>query len=303
MRSELKAWQQSGSYIAITPFQHRMFVKEVGSQKADPDNTLLLIHGFPESSYSFYRVLSGLQERFERIVLCDMPGYGLSDKPEVNYTYSLFEQADAVLSAWKSLGVTGGHVLCHDMGCSVTTEILARHEQDLLPRWLSPGIQSVTFTNGSLVLSMAKLRIMQRLLLSNYGKHLRNLVNYRVFSQQIRSAHGNNKLSEEDIRILWENNTLQEGHRKTYLVIRYLKDRMRFEASRWLPALSKTKLSVHLCWGDADMVARHEMAVHLKEKVVPRATLTTMQGVGHFCQLGSPDIWLESVLAWYEGAH
>jgi hypothetical protein len=57
----------------------------------------------------------------------DFPGYGLSDKPIANYTYSLFEQADVALQVWKERGVTGGHVLSHDMGDSVHTELVARH--------------------------------------------------------------------------------------------------------------------------------------------------------------------------------
>ncbi len=88
----------------------------MGNPKAVADNTLLLIHGFPESSYSYHAVVDGLMERFDRIILFDMLGYGLSDKPTEGYTYSLFEQADTVLEVWKHFGISGGHMLSHDMG-------------------------------------------------------------------------------------------------------------------------------------------------------------------------------------------
>lgn len=300
MSPVLTAWKNNGEYIKYGPFQHQLFVKQLGNANATPEKTLLLIHGFPESSYSYHAILDGMLKTFDRIVLFDMLGYGLSDKPTEGYTYSLFEQADTVFQVWKHFGVKGGHVLSHDMGDSVLTEIVARHENDQIPAWFSAGIQSLTFTNGSMVLGLADLRITQKLLLSNYGRTFNKITTFKVFNQQVRSAHGNQNLSSEAIDRLWENNTLQEGHRKTYLTIRYLNDRKRFEKTRWLPALGKTELPVHLCWGNEDKVARVEMAHYLKENVCKNATLTIMNGVGHFCQLGSPEKWVVAVSQFYK---
>ena len=93
---------------------------------------------------------------------------------------------------------------------------------------------------------------------------------------------------------------MQDGQQKNHLLIRYLNDRKRFEKTRWLPSLGKVQEPIHLCWGDADAVARVEMAHYLKKHVCPQATLTLMPGVGHFCQLSDPDIWVQSVSAFYQ---
>ena len=143
---QLKQWESEGRYLTTVLFQHKVFCKDCGNPAAPPDRTLLLLHGFPESSFSFHKVVEGLAKLFDRVVLFDFPGYGLSDKPLANYTYSLFEQADVALQVWKERGVTGGHVLSHDMGDSVHTELVARHVSGRLPAWLSAGLQSVTFT-------------------------------------------------------------------------------------------------------------------------------------------------------------
>jgi pimeloyl-ACP methyl ester carboxylesterase len=300
MSPQLSTWKASGEYISYGPFQHQLFVKQLGSPTASAEKTLLLIHGFPESSYSFNKVVKGLLESFDRIILFDLLGYGWSDKPTQDYTYSLFEQADTVFEVWKHFGIKGGHLLSHDMGDSVATEIVARHENGLMPAWFSEGLQSLTFTNGSMVLELASLRITQKILLSNYGHLLKNLTTFKLFDQQVRSAHGNKNLSAEDVQLLWEGNTLQDGHKKSYLTIKYLNDRKRFEKTRWLPALAQTKLPIHICWGDEDAVARVEMAYHLKEKICQNATLTIMEGLGHFCQLGSPEKWVEYVSGFYK---
>src|SRR6516162_5179070 len=162
---QLKQSELDGQYLKTVLFQHKVFCKDVGNPAAAPDRTLLLLHGFPESSFSFHKVVEGLAKLFDRVVLFDFPGYGLSDKPIANYTYSLFEQTDVALQVWKERGVTGGHVLSHDMGDSVHTELVARHVSGLLPAWLSAGFKSFTFTNGNMVLDLARLRLGQKALL------------------------------------------------------------------------------------------------------------------------------------------
>lgn len=300
LSTELSSWRSKGTFISYGPFQHQVFVMELGEPSASVDKTLLLLHGFPESSYSYHAVVDGLLEVFDRIILFDMIGYGHSDKPIEKYSYSLMDQADTAFAVWRHFGITGGHMLSHDMGDSVATEILARHENHMMPAWFSDGLQSCTFTNGSMVLDLADLRITQKILLSKYGHIMQNVTTFKLFSQQVKSAHGNANLSDEEVDRLWEANTLNDGHKKTYLSIRYLNDRKKFEKTRWLPALGVTKLPVHICWGDEDAVARVEMAHFLKKNICKNATLTIMQGLGHFCQLGSPQKWLESVTGFYK---
>jgi len=269
---QLKQWESEGQYLKTVLFQHKVFCKDVGNPAAPPDRTLLLLHGFPESSFSFHKVVEGLAKLFDRVVLFDFPGYGLSDKPLANYTYSLFEQADVALQVWKERGVTGGHVLSHDMGDSVHTELVARHVSGLLPAWLSAGFKSFTFTNGNMVLDLAQLRLGQKALLGAAGPLFSRLfANWSSFNFTVQSAQGNDRLTQEDAELMWANVQLQDGHRMNHLVIQYLKDRMRFEKTRWLPSLSLVKEPVHICWGDADAVSPAKVARHLKEHVCPRA--------------------------------
>ena len=191
-------------------------------------------------------------------------------------------------------------MLSHDMGDSVATELVAREIEKSLPAWFSEGFKSYTFTNGSMVLELAELRIMQKLLLTPMGSFFSKLASKGLFKNQIKSAHGDGPLADVEIDRLWEMNTHNEGRAITHLTIKYLNDRKTYEAIRWLPAVGSTHIPIHLCWGTKDNVARLEMAHHLKEKVCPKAELTLMEGVGHFCQMGSPKEWLESILPYYE---
>ena len=304
LTARLEHWEEGGSWITL-PAAGRVFYRDIGSLAAKPANTLLLLHGYPESSFSWHKVADGLAAQFDRVVMLDLPGYGLSDKHTDRYTYSLFEQADTVLQVWQALGVRGGHLLAHDMGDSVATELVARHVNGLLPACFDSGLQSLTLTNGSVVLGLAKLRLMQRLLLTPLGPLLSQLATRHVFAQQARSAHGPATLSDADIDGLWVNMCQQDGRRKNHILLRYLNDRRRFEAARWLPALARADgdLPIHLCWGQADAVARVAMAHHLKQQVCPQAVVTLMPGVGHFCQLSDPQQWLDAVCEYYQAHH
>jgi len=299
MTPELEKWAARGDFVRTALSDHRVFFRQFGDAEAAAGDTLLVLHGFPESSYSFHKVADGLAQRFRRVVLFDMLGYGLSDKPEAGYGYSLFEQADLALQVWRHLGVRGGHLLAHDMGTSVATELAARQIGATLPGAFEDGLLSFTFTNGSMVLDLAQLRASQKVLLSRAGPWASRLFNYRTFSQQVRSAHGTGGLDDKDLELMWENICRQDGQRKNHLLIRYLNDRKRFEKTRWLPALARVRQPVHLCWGDADAVARVEMTRYLKANVCTRAAVTLMPGVGHFCQISDPETWLRSVLGFY----
>jgi len=298
LHPDLEHWRQTGQYHVWDQGRCSIFFKDLGTSEASPDRTLLLVHGFPEASFSYHKVIESLRTRFDRIVLVDFPGFGFSDKPE-RLSYSLFEQADALFSVWQECGVSGGHVLGHDMGDTVVTELVARSNQGLLPSWFADGLLSVTFTDGNMVMEEAALVPMQVLLRKPVlGRLLNALTSERVFRNQIRTANGTT-IEDDDIAKLWQLNCLQNGHRLSWKIIRYLDDRDRFQNVRWLPALRQFEGPVHICWGEADKVSPPAVAHHLKDKIHPKAHLTLMPGVGHFCQLHAPKIWSEAVLAFY----
>lgn len=72
------------------------------------------------------------------------------------------DHAEVALGVWRELGISRGHLLAHDYGTSVATELLARRERRLSP----VGLDSVALCNGSVHLRLAKLRLSQRLLRS-----------------------------------------------------------------------------------------------------------------------------------------
>ena len=110
---------------------HRVLGQEmfVVTEGEGPE-TLILVHGFPASSYDYHRAVSHLLDgdRY-RVVLFDLVGYGFSSKPAASFTYSMPDQAEQCLALWRQLGIDRAHVVGHDMGDSVLTEILSRRDR------------------------------------------------------------------------------------------------------------------------------------------------------------------------------
>ena len=67
----------------------------------------------------------------------------------------------------KKKAISGCHFYAHDMGDSVLTEIVSQSMRNQLPKFFSDGIQSLTFTNGGMVLHQVNMRFMQKLPLSH----------------------------------------------------------------------------------------------------------------------------------------
>jgi pimeloyl-ACP methyl ester carboxylesterase len=118
-----------------------------------------VLHGFPTSSHDWHRILDRLARR-HRVVVPDLLGFGLSDKPDQRY--SLFEQADLVEAVAGDLGLDAVALVTHDMGDSVGGELLARS----LDGTLSFGVMRRVLTNGSVYIDMAHLTDGQQLLLA-----------------------------------------------------------------------------------------------------------------------------------------
>ena len=83
---------------------------------------LLLVHGYPTSSWDWHRIWDALAEK-RRVVACDMLGFGLSDKPKSGY--SIHRQTDLQQALLDHLGVDAFDAVVHDYGDTVVMQLFA----------------------------------------------------------------------------------------------------------------------------------------------------------------------------------
>jgi len=293
------AWLERGNHHNI--LGRRVFVIDSGAQllgsgKESDAAPLLVLHGFPGSSFDWQQTLSELAQR-RRVVLFDFPGFGFSDKPE-RYSYSLFEQTDVVEALCERLGLTCPHVVAHDMGVSVACELVARRQRKLLKHDLA----SLMVMSAGVYDDLAKITTSQKVLLTPVGAAFGGLGIGAVFRQQI--ARTLMRPVEDDvIGAMWEQILYLDGHKRLSQLASYLRERTRFE-DRWVSGLRTSEnLPLHLLWGNRDPTS----SIHIAERLmhqIPGTELTRLLRVGHFPPIEAPaetanaiNIWLSRVEA------
>ncbi|WP_427168432.1 alpha/beta fold hydrolase [Streptomyces sp. C1-1] len=90
---------------------------------------VLLVHGFPESWYSWRRQLPALAAAGYRAVAIDVRGYGRSSKPEAIDAYRMLDLVEDNVAVVRALGEESAVVVGHDWGANIAaTSALLRPE-------------------------------------------------------------------------------------------------------------------------------------------------------------------------------
>ncbi len=269
--SNLDEWREAGTWLDFRG--HRIFVTEKG--KGTP---ILVLHGFPIASYDYAR-LSPLLEKDYRLIYFDFLGYGFSDKPQ-HHPYSLFEQADITQHVAQHFGFDSVNILTHDMGNSVTLEILKRG---------TPIVENLVMLNGSVLLDYYRPLITQKLLLHPVIGPLVSrfrLIRKPMFARQFGKIFAQQPPSEE-IDAFWKLIGYNDGMANYHLLIRYLNERLVHQHT-WLEALETHTAPLTVVWGQLDPVAVPKIA---EEGILKRRTDTTyipLHDIGHFPQWEAP---------------
>ncbi|GAB2768826.1 alpha/beta fold hydrolase [Salinimicrobium soli] len=88
--------------------------------------TVLCVHGVPTSSFLYRKVIHSLSKKGYKGVCIDLPGFGLTERPEdFEYTFSNF--ADFLYDAARRLKLKKFHLVVHDIGGPIGFAFAARH--------------------------------------------------------------------------------------------------------------------------------------------------------------------------------
>ena len=125
--------EAKGKYVTIEGI--KTFYMEVGTGPV-----VFCIHGVPTSSFLYRKVVTQLQSKGLRAIAIDLPGLGLSDRPEdFNYIFSNFGRfCNQFLD---ELQIEEVHLLIHDIGGPIGLSMAAQS---------SGRIRSVTVLNAML---------------------------------------------------------------------------------------------------------------------------------------------------------
>jgi len=132
----------------------RIFYREAG----DPSKpTIVLLHGFPSSSYQFHDLMPRLEGRFH-VIAPDYPGMGYSEAPDPTVLRPSFDDVATVIDAFIAQRVPGPLVLyLHDIGGPIGMRIAKAHPE---------GIAGLIFQNFTISVegwNPERLKVYERL--------------------------------------------------------------------------------------------------------------------------------------------
>ena len=258
-------------------------------QQAGEGPMLLLLHGFPTCSFD-WRELVAL-EPGRAVLAFDFLGFGLSDKPR-DHDYALAWQADLTEELVRRHGGGPVHLVAHDMGTSVATELLARDIEGRLDMELA----GVVLFDGSVIIERASLTLGQKLLRSRGGPLLAHLSSGRFFRWQLGSVFSAaHPLSPEDGAAQWALMRRNGGNRIADKLIGYTFERAA-HAERWHGAIRDWPGHLALTWGLLDPVATTHVLDGLRD-LRPKAPVHELPDLAHYPQIEDPPAFHRAMTA------
>ncbi len=277
LTDRVERWRRAGTAEDI--LGRRLYVHR---REGGTDGPLLLfLHGFPSSSYD-WRELFALRSG-EATLAFDFLGFGLSEKPR-DHLYTLAWQADAAEELVRRAGSPPVFVVAHDMGTSVTTELMARDLEGELDMRLTGAL----LFNGSMLLHLAKPTIGQHMLRSRFGPLFARLTSERTFRAQFgRIFSPQHPLSAAEAADQWSLIAHNGGQRIAHKTIHYMDER-EILTERWHGAIRDWPGPLTLAWGLRDPVARPAVLDGLRD-LRPGVEAIELPDAGHYPQIEQPE--------------
>lgn len=284
------AWRAAGHWFEWRG--HRVFYREQGT--GEP---LLLLHGFPTSSWDWRHVWDALVRRY-RVVAFDYVGFGFSDKPTEG-PYSIFAYADQAEALLAKLGIERVHLLAHDLGDTVAQELLARH-RERAGRTGFTALASVCMLNGGIFPESHRPRLIQKLLDSPVGFLVARLNGRKQFGRSLSRVFGpHTQPSVAELDGFWECASGGNGLRNYHLLIRYMRERRRYR-DRWVAPVLDGAVPFAFIDGHLDPVSGKHVVDRLRA-VRPGAEIYDLPQVGHYPQVEAPAETLRAYTAFRSG--
>ena len=275
LTERVREWRRRGASERFREYSIHTFRQEAEGA------LLLLLHGFPSSSYDWRSLLE--EDVPSNVLAFDFLGFGLSDKPR-GHDYSLFWQADLSEELVRRHG--DGRpvfILAHDMGTSVANELMARD----LEGKLAMEVAGIVLFNGSMVLEAASPTPAQRALRSPLGPLVARLSSERFFRHQFGSVFSaGHPLSEAEAEDQWSLVCHNGGRTLGHRLVSYM-DQRETHAERWHGAIRDWPGELSLAWGLQDPVATTAVLAALRE-LRPRVPVSELPELAHYPQLEDP---------------
>ena len=277
-------WYQGGAYFEWTSTTEdnndakvNIFYRIWGDETKPK---LVLIHGFPNSSFDYHKMIPFLEDEYH-IAALDFPGSGFSDKPLDGYNYMLAENAEIVDHFVREVvGFEDFALYTHDRGVSIGLAFLGNYLDNPNSGYT---VNYHFLSNSGMFLPLANLSAAQMRMLD--PDTAAQMLALRA-AQPRRTEGEPESLAYSDIF------AFNQGNISLIYVGRYLLERQANEV-RWLENLPRSPVPVAYLWGLADgvnpvRISHHVWDTYLNEREA-QSSFWLLPTAAHYPQRESPE--------------
>jgi pimeloyl-ACP methyl ester carboxylesterase len=278
-------WLSQGKFFEFN--KHQIFYVNEGR-----GNHLILLHGFPTSSWDYSKIFAGLARHFNCYAI-DFLGFGYSSKPK-KHNYSIMEQADLVESFIEKNALKRVKFVFHDYAVSVGQEILARNYEAEPKKY---EIDGAVFLNGGLIPSLHRPTFTQKMLtLPVVGALLSRFFNREKFGKAFSEVFGaKTKPDEKELNTLWKIATYPGEIKLAHKLLHYIKDR-KINEKRWVSILTKTEVPLMFINGGSDPVSGRHLIQEIEKMPLKNKKIVKWDEIGHYPQWENPNECFAEIL-------
>ena len=277
-------WYQAGEYFEWTSTTEDNNAKKVNvffrTWGNETNPKLVLIHGFPNSSFDYFKMIPYLEDEYH-IAALDFPGSGFSDKPLDGFNYMLVENAEIVdYFVREVVGFEDFALFTHDRGVSIGLAFLGNYMDNPNPGYT---VNYHFLSNSGMFLPLANLSPGQLRMLDT--DTAAEMLSFRA-AQPRRTEGDPESLAFSDIF------AFNQGNSSLIYVGRYLLERQANEV-RWLENLPRSSVPVAYLWGLADNVNPVRIANHVWDNYLndrqAQSSFWVLPEAGHYPQRDNPE--------------
>ncbi|MFE8702401.1 alpha/beta fold hydrolase [Cytobacillus sp. FJAT-54145] len=237
-----------------------------------PKDTVLLIHGFLSSSFSFRRLIPLLRREYN-VISIDLPPFGKSGK-SLNFTYSYENLAKSVIEFLRIMGFEKVHLIGHSMGGQISLNIL-----HLYPSMVNKAI--LLCSSGYLQRSKRHLLLSSRIPFFHiYVKY--HLARSGVLNNLKKVVH-DQKMIDDEMILGYTSPFLEDDIFKA--LTRMIRDR---EGDLTAEKLNSIETPCLLIWGEHDRVVPLNVGKRLN-KDLKNSDLIVFKDTGHLVPEERPE--------------
>lgn len=260
--------------------------------------TILLVHGFPQTSYQFRRVITPLSDAGYFVVAPDYRGAGGSAKPLTGYTKDVMAR-DLHTLVTVNLGIKEKiHIVGHDIGGMIVHAYAALYPEDTASLCCGecplPGSTTYQENKNTLFLwhfIFHNVPDLPELLVE--GKE-------RIYLKHFYDRAGQNPdaISNDDLGVYAQAYAQPGALRCSFNTYRTFEEDAAMNQA-WVKEKGKCKVPCLALWGAASF-ADESAAIAMASEFYSNVEYGGVKGSGHWIAEENPRGFVESVLKWVE---